>query len=371
MMGTNKTSPFVTDLFRAAAPKTGNAVLAPHSVALVLGMIALGARGETQRALLRALHLESVSDLQNSIAADEASFRAARKNGFRYESDVSVWARKGLRILRKYGRDAKHFFGASSREIDMGESGRKEINAYVSKVTHGLIPTLLQEPLPDYCQLVATSALWLKAEWLNPFDPEETGNNLFHTQDGDVDIPFLCQVDDYMCFRSALFDSVFIPYKGDLLDFVIILPRNGLSPNQLIRENSSNMLAALHDFAQHPSWEFLLLSAPKLSIIFRSSLAEPLKAMGAEIAFSRNADLSGIADAPEPIMISDVIHNVRLDLDEKGTEAAAATAAVCEASGPPLCPTPFCVDRPFLFLVRHRKTGAILFIGRVENPATT
>ena len=366
--GTHQSRCFAADLFLAAAPETGNAVLSPHSVAVALGLVALGARGETQKALLRALRLESVNALQDCIAADEASFRAARKKGFRYESDASAWVKRGLKLLRQYDQDAKRVFGSVAREICMDESGRKEINVHVSKVTHGLIPELLQKPLPERSLLVATSALWLKAEWLNPFDPEETSNAPFHAPDGAVDVPFLWQVDDYRCFRTALFDSVFIPYMGNLLDFVVILPHKGITPNQLLHECFSSLLDVLHGFEKHSSWELLSLSIPKLSLSFHDSLNKALTAMGGSHAFSSRANFSGIADTTEPIMISDVIHDVRLDLDEKGTEAAAATATVCEAAGPPPCPTPFCVDRPFFFLVRHRKTGAILFLGRIEDP---
>ena len=120
--------------------------------------------------------------------------------------------------------------------------------------------------------------------------------------------------------------------------------------------------------------ELLSLAIPKFSLSFDSSLAEALRKLGAERVFSENADFSNIAGADEPVFVSDVIHEARLDLDEDGTEAAAATAEICLAGAPPpdnkTRPKPFRADRPFLFAVRDSETGAVLFIGRIENPAT-
>ena len=364
---------FAAALFQAAAPSSGNFVISPHSVAIALGLIGLGACGETLECILNALSFETAADMRNALKQETEVFCAAQGAGVRFESDNSLWIRKGLRLLRDYRSDAKRTFKANVSEITMGESGRQTINSHVSKVTHGLIPELLQNPPDEGSRLVATNALWLKAEWSFPFDANYTRNAVFHALDGNIKVPFMHQTGDFLRVHRGDIDSLRLPYGDGKLVFEIIVPRGTLLLVDL--ESSSTLekiLVANQEDFQNAELELLALAIPKFSLSYQSGLETALRRLGAGRIFSEWADFSNIAGVDEPIMVSKIIHQARLDLDEDGTEAAAATAIECLAGCPPTekkIPKPFHADRPFLFAVRHRETGAVLFIGRIENPS--
>ena len=368
-----RSAQFASDLFQALCGRDGNVLLSPHSIAVALATLGLGACGETLEAILHLLHTETADQLRLSVGFDDAVLRALRGTGVDYESDTSVWIRKGLRLLREYRREAEEHFAAHAHEITMDEKGRKTVNAHVSKTTHGLIPELLSNPLRSDTQLIVTNALWFKAQWESPFDSDRTSPGIFHAPDGDVRVPFLRQTGDFRRLRWETLDSVLLPYEGEKVDFVILLPRNGATLADIETDDDlwDILLENWQDF-DHTEPELLSLSMPKLSLEFDDSLVSALQRLGAGKIFRETADFSGIAGTDKPLMVSEIVHKTRLDLDEDGTEAAAATAILAPARCLPEKrprPKPFRVDRPFLFLVRHRNTGAILFIGRVENPS--
>ena len=366
---------FASALFRAAVPSSGNFVISPHSVAVALGLIGLGARSQTLECLLRTLSFETETDMREGLRKEIDAFRSAQGWGVRFETDNSLWIKTGLKLLREYRHDAEVCFGANVAEISMDESGRKTINKHVSKVTHGLIRELLHDPLPKDGRLVATNALWLKARWDWPFESQATWDSIFHAPTGDDKIPFMHQTEDFLRIRRDSIDSLRLRYAGSRLVFEIIVPRGNLRLSDVEPEEKLQTILAQNQAAfAVAKRELLALAIPKFSLSFDSSLGEALYRLGAESVFSKNADFSNIAGADEPVFVSDVIHEARLDLDEDGTEAAAATADICLAGAPPpdkkSRPKPFRADRPFLFAVRDSETGAVLFIGRVEDPAT-
>lgn len=366
---------FAAGLFRATAPGDGNFVISPHSVAVALGLIGLGARGQTLECLLRTLSFKTETDMREGLRKEIEVFRSAQGLGVRFEADNSLWIKTGLQLLREYRHEAETCFGANVAEVSMDESGRKTINKHVSKVTHNLIPELLQDPLPKDSRIVATNALWLKAEWDWPFEPENTWDSIFHAPTGDTTIPFMHQTGHFHRVRCGNVDSLRLQYSGSRLVFEIIIPRGKLRLSDIEPEIELQAILEQNKAAfVVAKKELLALAVPKFSLSFRNNLRDALHHIGAGRIFDETADFTAIAGTDEPIMVSDVIHEARLDLDEDGTEAAAATADMCPAGGPPPDkkprPKPFRADRPFLFAVRDSETGAVLFIGRVENPAT-
>ena len=339
-------------------------------MAVALGIIALGACGETMNSLLRLLRLNSLSDLQTNIVADEDSFRSAQTDGFQYESDTSIWLRNKYRILWPFRHNVKKVLRAHIERISMDEKGRSTINRHVADVTHNLIPEILKLPLHPATILVATSALWLKAKWAIPFDPERTKQQTFHAPNQDVVVPFLRQT-AFVCFiHWHDMDAIRLPYADGNVDFIVVLPHQNVSLAS-IEQNQLDMLVERFQDNKSEETRLVDVSMPKLSLSFQNDLNDALKTMGGDLIFSDRADFSKIAKTDQPIVLSTIVHEVHVCLDEQGTEAAAATGVhFYLGSRRPPRPKVFCANRPFLFLVRHRKTGAILFLGRVENPAT-
>jgi serpin B len=209
------------------------------------------------------------------------------------------------------------------------------------------------------------NAIYLKAPWLTAFTAEATKPGTFTRADGStVEVP-LMQTGDTMRYAEGTgWRAVEIPYIGGSLAMTVIVPDDLAAYEQaLTADQLASITGAL---AERP----VSLTFPKFSIETKAQLADVLGALGMPTAFSDAADFSGITTA-EQLQISDVIHQANIDVDEKGTEAAAATAVVMRAGAAPAEPVTMKVDRPFLFALRDVPTGAILFLGRVADPSIT
>ncbi len=279
-------------------------------------------------------------------------------------------------------------YGAGVRLVDYRtdpDGARKVVNAWVKKQTVGRIPNLLAEPdVTTLTRLILVNAIYLKAPWLNPFDAVDTKPGQFTRADGSrITVPMMnltgCQgigLCDLPYAAGAGWRAVELPYVGDSLAMTIIVPddlasfERGLTAQKLTR-----MIGGLR--TEPPGTTGVVydvkVAMPRFGIESRADLADSLAAMGMPLAFDVDtADFSGISPIAREtgLYIKKVIHQANVDVDEKGIEAAAATAVVMATGGGPLTrEVEFKVDRPFLFLVRDVPTGAILFMGRIVDPA--
>jgi serpin B len=367
------------DLYRAmAADGESNVVLSPTSIALALAMARAGARGQTATemdAVMRDLGADANAAWLNALDAALAARSGTFKDDAGQDLPVALrianasFAQAGMPIEQAYLEALASRYGAGLRLVDYrreAEAARKVINAWVDDQTEQRISELLVPGvLTPESRLTLVNAIYLKAPWQTAFSVDATQPGAFTRADGSiVEVPMM-QVGEAMPYAAGTgWRAVEIPYVGRSLAMTVIVPDDlaafeaALTAGQL-----ATITGAL---AEAP----VALTFPKFSIETKARLGDILAALGMPTAFSDAADFSGITTA-EQLVISEVIHQANIDVDEKGTEAAAATAVVMRAGSAPAEPVTLRVDRPFLFALRDVPTGAILFLGRVADPSIT
>jgi len=367
------------DLYRAiAAGGEANVVLSPTSIALALAMARAGARGQTAAemdAVMRDLGADANAAWLNALDAALAARSGTFKDDAGQDLAVALrianapFAQAEMPIEQAYLEALASRYGAGLRLVDYKretEAARKVINAWVDDQTEQRIPELLVPGvLTPESRLTLVNAIYLKAPWQTAFSLEATQPGAFTRADGSiVEVPMM-QVGEAMPYAAgAGWRAVEIPYVGGSLAMTVIVPDDlAAFEATLTAEQLATITGALAD-AQ------VALTLPKFSIETKAQLGDTLATLGMPTAFSDAADFSGITTA-EQLLISEVIHQANIDVDEKGTEAAAATAVVMRAGSAPAEPVTLRVDRPFLFALRDVPTGAILFLGRVADPSIT
>jgi serpin B len=367
---------FGFDVYRAIAAGQANAVFSPASITLALAMARAGAQGQTAAEMDAVMH--GVATDQHAAwlnALDQAL--AARNGTFRDESGTDLpvtlrianapFAQEGLPLEQAYLEALAARYGAGVRLVDykmQTEQARALINAWVDAQTEHRIPELLVPGvLTPVTRLTLVNAIYLKAPWQTAFPVDATAPGTFLRADGSsVQVPFMTTTESLRYASGPGWRAVEIPYIGGSLAMTAILPDDLAAFERTLSGDSFAAITGTLADAQ------VALALPKFGIETKTELAPILAALGMPSAFDDRADFSGITTT-EQLLISNVIHQANIDVDEKGTEAAAATAVVMRATAMPAEPVTFRADRPFLFALRDVPTGAILFLGRVGDPS--
>lgn len=365
---------FALDVYRALAAKEGNLVFSPASVTTALAMTYAGARGETAAAFERTLHLGLPSDrFHRAMNTLDAAWRsrgagAKSKSGepFRLSITNQLFAQTDFELVASFLDLLAGEYGAGVRLLDFAarsERARTAINDWVKASTEGLIPELLpQGSITTDTRLVLVNTIYFNAAWLTQFDPRRTTAADFELLDGSkASVPTMAG-EDLEGARGTL-DGVLVlelPYDGREVSLVLLVPPSG-SFGDFERALSPDVLQA-HLAALQPGTFGVKL--PKFEVRTPSDLEEVLEGLGLAIAFSPDADFTGMS-AGGGLAITDVLHEAVIRTDEAGTEAAAATAVVV---GKVSLPEYVEVNRPFVFVLRDVATGGALFLGRVVAP---
>lgn len=358
----------------------GNLFFSPASIHAALAMTYTGAKGETAAQMARVLHFpadaKALAVSYGALLETLNSPPLDREKQPPYSLVIAnaLWGKKGYPYRADFLALSEQHFGAGLKEIDFaqGEVARKIINDWVATQTKDRIKDLIPEGmLNGLTRLLVTNAVYFKNRWAEEFPRHATHDGLFTRLDAkQVRVPLMVQQGDFLYSEDELVQVLELPYSRHALGMVVILPRkaDGLPAveRRLDARQVGKWLAGLTrcDVA---------ITLPRFEIEDGFSLARSLKAMGMSDAFvSKEADFSGIATV-EDLFILDVLHEAFVEVDEEGTEAAAATAiAGAVSSAPPSKraePKIFKADHPFLFLIRHNATGEVLFLGRLMEPA--
>lgn len=369
---------FALDLYQALRSQDGNLVYSPFSISLALAMIYAGARGETASQMAQTLHFDlpqgqlhpAFNQLDLSL---QQQGRSASKDQQPLQLSIAnaVWAEQTYPFLQAYLDTIAQNYGAGVHLADFihqYEPARQEINSWVSDQTRNKIKDLLAAgTLNSDTRMVLVNAIYFKADWDLPFDPTNTSDAPFYLLDGSQSQVRMMQnhIFDLPFVKGDGYRAAELTYQGGTAAMDIIMPDGGNFAQfeaSLTSQEVNNIIASLK-----PS--DVAIGLPKFTYTSEFSLSDTLKAMGMTDAFDSNAaDFSGMSDQHD-LFISDVIHKAFVAVDEKGTEAAAATAGVITAMGAPVRPEQFIVDHPFIFVLRDTASGQILFVGRVLNPA--
>lgn len=362
-------SAFGLELLRnTRAAQEGSVLLSPLSVALALSMAANGAEGETMaqfQETMGGVSLEALNAACQSLLSDYrqlgGSTRASIAN--------SLWVDPEGQISEEFTGRCMGIYGAEVFQGELSSSGIvHDVNRWVSKQTKGLIPELVQQPFPEDTAALLVNALYLNNTWELEFDPHSTHPRKFTHSGGQVEqMDFLHHsFTDLLYLQGEGAQGVVLPYDDGRLAFVAILPD---SPDLRgwLDSLDGNVLSQLVQGAEEQ--RFFRLAFPKFEAEWSGSLQEVLKDMGLEDAFTPGqADFSRMGDHPNGYYLSEVIHAAKLQVNEKGTEAAAATlvAANDGAAPPPAEGIKLLLDRPFLYGIFDRQNGIPLFLGTFE-----
>jgi serpin B len=378
-------------------PKTGNVCLSPYSIQSALGMTYLGASGVTQEEMARVLHLPKDKEaLGESFAALNEALEEARENSAKQVAQSKkyggpaealklqvanrLFGQKGYEFRPAFLSGVKSHFGAPMELMNFikdHDGERQEINGWVEKQTQKRIRDLIPEGgLSADTRLVLVNALYFKAAWSDDFNELATAPKPFHANGAKstVEVPTMGKQEHLRYLNGSGFQAVTLPYAGNDLHFLLIVPDdiNGVSAVEKKLTPETLLACAKAEYRE------VILHLPKFKITPPTvPLGEVLQKMGMTTAFDKpegSADFDAMAPKKpdDYLCISEVFHKTFIELDEKGTEAAAATAVAMvyavSAAPPPEKPIDLKADRPFLFAIQHAKSGACLFFGRVSDP---
>lgn len=357
---------FAFDLYAKINTQEGNLFCSPYSISTALAMTYGGARGETAHQMAQTLRFTLPQEKLHAAFSELDTYFESLNDGqnIALHAANSLWLDQSLVVLDAYRALTQKYYGANLFQVDylkQTEAARKQINGWVAEQTNKKIEELLKQGDID-AQTVAAlvNAIYFKGNWLNPFDEKLTTDVPFwRSKDKPINVPTMHQTGTFEYGETDDWQMLALPYAGEKILMVIVLPKakDGLSSleKQLTFANVSNWL-------QQTSPQRVKVSLPKFTIRYRIALQETLNALG----LTALSDFSGISE--QAMELSKVIHEAFVDVNEQGTEAAAATA-VTMGRGMPRPPAEFQADHPFMFFMVDMTTGTFLFVGRVTNPA--
>lgn len=362
---------FCIDLYQALRSGEGNLFFSPYSISTALGMTYAGARGETEKEMAAVLHLPP----EQEVVHDDFSRLQEHLNAIQDKGNIqlsianSLWAQKGYAFLDSFLDLTKTCYGAGVQFVDYAgatEAARKAINTWVEDKTKDKIKELIKQGMLDpSTSLVLCNAIYFKGNWLSQFEKERTRDADFYLSPGEtVKVPMMNQSTEVKYRRFDGFSAVELLYEGNDLSMVVLLPeqKDGLAAfeERLSNEEVGRWL----DELSNTRLLEVAITLPRFKTTCEFELSEVLSKMGMPHAFS-GADFSGMTGDMD-LFISKIVHKAFVDVNEEGTEAAAATAVIMDKAT--FMPLAFNADHPFLFLIRENETGSILFMGRIADP---
>jgi serpin B len=360
---------FGADMYRLLAEQATDTVFSPVSVASVLLMALCGARGETAAELARALHVDASPDAAaeglrslSSVLGD-----ATTDGSVTFRAPATLWVQSGLPLRPEFTGRLRDAALADADFARAPEAARAEINRVIAEQTAGKITGLLPPGAIDaLTSLVLASAVYLKARWARPFPPNATEDQPFYPGgDRSVLVPMMRGAAPRDYVRGDGYQAVLLPYADARLAMAVVLPDGPLAGLRGRLAADGGLRGLLAGAARHE----VTLSMPRFRLEAAFDLVPVLRRLGVQEAFCDSADFTAITDR-EPLRISAIAHKAYIDVDEQGTEAAAATAAVFSTLAAVRRPPPvtMVVDRPFLFAILETAAGLPLFIGQVSRP---
>ncbi len=368
---------FALDIYRTLSTQDGNLILSPFSISLALVMTYAGAGGETESQMAETLHFDlpqhQLHPAFNALDQD----LARRGEGTSDEHEPlqlnianAVWAEQTYPFLQEYLDQIAMNYGAGIRLADFihqFEAVRQEINDWVLDQTEEKIRDLLPEGVlnPD-TRMVLVNAIYFKADWLIQFDANSTLDSPFYLLDGSAtSVPMMHKGMFVPYYQGDGFQAVELSYSGDTAAMDILVPDEG----RFTEFEAGLSSAVLDETIAGMKPAAVNVALPRFTFESQFNLSDVLKSMGIVDAFEPGqANFSGMT-AEKDLFISDVVHKAFVAVDEEGTEAAAATAVIIEAAGAPIYDITLTIDRPFIFIIRDKPSGQVLFIGRVLHPA--
>jgi serpin B len=365
---------FAVDLFKQIQSKSENLIFSPYSIGTVLAMIYSGSMGNTAAEMSDVLYLPSQELLDPVESGMRESLQAAdTMQGTDFRLANAIWAQEDFSFLPDYLARLKKYYDAPLTlmdfvEISNREESRIKINHWVEEKTNNRIQDLIQPGILDAStRLVLTNAIYFNGGWMFPFEEAATSPSLFHiSKQESIKTDFMHQTRSYPYYEDEEIQAISLPYKNNRMALMVILPKSiegWRMISQVINYERINLVVSEMGTRE------VQLALPKFKSELQINLRDELTSMGMGTAFSRNADLSGMT-GEKNLYVDEVIHKAFIEVNEKGTEAAAATAAIISLkSSLRDDPVRFNADHPFIFFLIDRQTSCIIFTGRLVKPS--
>jgi serpin B len=368
---------FAFDLYHQVAGEQGNVAFSPASISFALAMTWAGAKGETADEMQRVLHFEGAPERVAQIAGGFSASLQDPSNPVVLRMADRLFGDGSVRFEQPFLDLTKSTFDAPLESLDFvgaPEASRKRINEWVATSTEKRIQDLVPEGGVDAnTRLVLVDAIYFNGDWEQPFDSRATHDAPFFTPDGEKPaVPTMHEAKQLPFASKNGLKALALPYRGGKTSMLILLPEKA---DGLPALEKCMTAAELDRIVQTLVPTDVTVSLPRFDVAPPSAirLGETLARMGMPSAFdARRADFTGITNPPDAndrVHIGEVFHKAFVTLDEKGTEAAAGTAVAMPKGAKPLEGEAFNADHPFLFFVRDDTSGAILFMGRVDDPS--
>ena len=370
----NSSNIFSYDMYKQLVNGSDNVFFSPYSITIALGMAYEGAKGETASQMLDVIDLpeddktrrDMVRELQTLLNPQNAPYNLSTANAY--------WLRMGEELNDSYQDTIENDYKADGKQMDVSDpaGSADEINQWVKDETNDKIKKLvLPRHITPLTYMILTNAIYFKSNWMYQFDPDATEEEDFYLSDGGtttVDMMNICDEEiDLNYSENGDARMLQLPYKGDALSMYVLLPKD----NDISTLEDDLTKKYIDELKGDMSGEWVDVRLPRFKFEQKYDLNQDLIDMGMVDAFGGNADFSGIKESgARDLYISDVIHKSFVEVNEEGTEAAAATAVVMKeyGGGGQEVPVDFRADHPFIFLIEHKETGQILFMGKVEDP---
>ncbi|CAI8014607.1 Serpin B8 [Geodia barretti] len=347
-----------------------NIFISPFSISVALAMTLNGAAGETEQAMTNTLQLHGLDS--ESINTGYAGLRQTLLTSdpkVTLTIANSLWARQGFSFKPDFLQRNTQFFGAEISTLDFdNSSASKTINQWVDTNTNGKIQKIVGDQIDPITVLFLINAIYFKGTWQKEFDPSKTREGPFHLANGDEkQVPMMRQQRWYPYYREENFQAISLAYGDGQMSMYIFLPDRESDLNifleNLNAESWENWMSQFHE-------QDVSLVMPKFKLEYGKTLNDPLKALGMGVAFDPElADFSRMASLEfGNLYIEKVVHKTFVEVNEEGTEAAAATSVEVGVKSVPPPPISFSVDRPFFFAIRDNETKTVLFMGIVVEP---
>ena len=376
---------FALDLYnKLKEDKSDNLFFSPYSLSTALAMTYAGAKGETAKQMARVLHFpQAHTQLDQAFQLLQSQINAAQaQENIELNIANALWGQEDYPFLDSFKNDIQKYYGAKLESVDFKtayQNLHEDINTWVENQTQHKIKNLIKPGvLNNLTRLVLVNAIYFKGNWASPFDGDNTENAPFWVNpNNSITVPLMNQKNYFGYMNNNSFQVLELPYAvnqnagrfGDFndndLSMIILLPkaRDGIAQVEGLLS-----VGKLEKWLEHLRWQKVKVFLPRFKINTGFELSKTLKSMEMPDAFNESqANFSGM-DGAKKLAITSVIHQAFVDVNEKGTEAAAATAVIMGTRGMSPPPPTFRADHPFIFLIRHNSSGSILFMGRVINP---
>lgn len=347
-----------------------NLFISPTSLFIALSMIYNGADGHTKEEIAEALQMDQV-EVEALNKANASLLANLKKDSDAIQLNIanSIWLNEQFHFQQKFANKNEGYFNAEIQEINIQDAdAAREINDWVKQATNDKIKEMVEPPLnPDMVALLL-NAIYFRGDWSHPFDEAATENAAFYLKGGETkDVPFMTLTEELLYMENDQFQAVTLPYGDGEMNMKVFLPKANVDLAQFMED-----LTLDHWSAWNKSFELKkgTVTLPKFQLEYEVVLNDVLQQLGMKSAFDDQANFSKMIQEDNPVWMSIVKQKSFIDVNEKGTEAAAVTGTEFETTALPLNePFSMEVNRPFFIAITDEETDAILFMGKIINPA--